>query len=254
MMFTGFYDDSRDATHFVVAGCISNIRGWRHFDKDWNAVLRRAPRIAPPFKTADFWNLQGDFDPAKSRWTEDRRNRKVGHLCGVVRKHIQVGMAFAVRLGDWKRSGIEDEFSSKDSDPFFMCYYMMLQGMVSLLNNIQAPPGSKVSMVYDEQRSGKANRRAEELFQAEIGELSKVWLQGITARTDDNYSELQAADLLAWHNRSILAGRRDARHDAFRKLGGMYVHHAKATIRDIEQFREVLREGGARKRRGQRRD
>lgn len=96
-----YVDDSGtdSGSPVAVAACfVSDVRRWTVFEAEWNAALETAGVRETGFHMADFVAHRPPFD-----WDEEKRNRTMRQLVGIVNHNVLAGMATAVIKADYDR-------------------------------------------------------------------------------------------------------------------------------------------------------
>lgn len=98
-MITAYFDGS--GTHSgsqaaCVAGYISTVEQWKHFEKDWARILGDAG--IDFFHMADYENRQGPYKD----WDDNKRRRVLEKLCITVRLRTRVPIGAGVAIRDYR--------------------------------------------------------------------------------------------------------------------------------------------------------
>jgi hypothetical protein len=212
------FDESGDSFgghYYSMAGLIGTLRQWRSFYPRWRKALLEKPSIAY-FKMSEAarggrkqekWK-PGQFDG----WTRHDINKKVERLTDVVRKS---GMAFMAIVIPMRSFRYEIRLLSGDKDyedPYITCFFQSLRVVAGFMENLESPQ-AKPMLVYDTMQKRSILRVCRDLFEdirsaepddAMFYPVGK-WMPSDYSYADDKKQELglQAADLIAWHARTL---------------------------------------------------
>jgi hypothetical protein len=196
--FLAYFDESGtpDRSHPVltVAGCVSSIKKWTRFESEWNGILRdaelpegtifhmnRFARNLPPF--------DGFAEQAK------RKADLISRLVGCMKRNVNKAFSCSVALRDWER--LNERYCAAESlgHPYAFCGRTCIAQLLKWAKN-------------------KGIRQQDVKFFFEDGATHRGQLEKLL-RANDGIGPLfvskallvpfQAADLLAWKSRKVLA-------------------------------------------------
>jgi hypothetical protein len=98
---TAYFDASGGVEHpvVIVAGYVSTVGKWEHFDYEWRKILGRREFNVPYFHMKEFAHSVGPF--ADWKGNEPRRRRFINALVGVIAKYAKAGFACMIKDSIW---------------------------------------------------------------------------------------------------------------------------------------------------------
>lgn len=192
-LFTAHFDESgtSDKALMTVAGCVSSIKKWVRFESEWNTLLHDAG--LPDGTVFHMQEFAFGRDPYGQCFpTSVEKAKFFSQLVRCIRQNIHKAVSCAIALEDWERINRRYAVSENLGYPYTICGRNCV-GMVMRWANKK---GSPVEIFFED---GAVHR----------GQLKNILEteDGITAEflTKDKMVQFQAADLLAWKNRKVLA-------------------------------------------------
>ena len=214
--FDESYSDNQPRV-FAVAGYLSPISQWTHFENDWRFFLNKFD-IANPFHTTDFMARRGQF----SDWNDEKRERCIQHYTSVIRWRTQ----FRLSIG-FDRAVFEDEMRNFDMGPYGFCVFEWMHeaerhmdryGITGPIAYVFESGSGFGGQIHDAMVWIKRRRQLRERYR--LGSFSFAGKRDVLP--------LQAADIFAWetrahHSRAIQEPPREMRPSTH-KLVSQSVH------------------------------
>jgi hypothetical protein len=115
-VFGAYFDES--GTHqgspvLVVAGYLSTVEQWVHFDHDWSRFLQDFG-IAGFFHMTDFESRWGQYRD----WPDEKRHRCIDRITSILSWRTQFRAAFAVNVQDY-----HELFPGNEVTPYAFCVW-----------------------------------------------------------------------------------------------------------------------------------
>src|SRR5258708_2885259 len=152
----GYFDESyKDSRVYAIGGYIAKDRTWRSVSSQWrNRRLRDAVGC---YHAADCEDGRQDF----KHLSKDQRTQLKTDLIQVVDDHERLGgFGSAVIIEDFHRVRESSQRAKEvlGTDPYFLCFQMLLSGICTDLERQHANPGVSVAFIFEEQKefSGRA--------------------------------------------------------------------------------------------------
>lgn len=193
-----FVDDSGGkghSKHFVLAGLVSDSERWAKFCTEWNHCLAESPRISI-FKMRDAASLSGEF----RHFTEPQRDDRLRRLARIINRHVEFAIWTAIDLDDHEKTWAR--VTKPQSEPYFWCFHTIILGTCFDLWET-CNWRERFEAIFDEQLIfGERARRwfplVSEIMQLAHPEESSLLPNELIFRKDDEFPQIQAADLWAW--------------------------------------------------------
>jgi hypothetical protein len=218
---------------FLLAGYVAPVRVWAKFADAWQAELDQDPKLEA-LHTADAYTFSkqfGEHSLFSRRWgwrNETERDKRLLKLATIIKEHLKpIWNAYDVpdRLGiTWMVS--HDEYAAFKADmakdpkatplelkqikhPYYLSFQYVLGTCLKYKNRTRTRDET-VQIYFD---CGMDNHRRLKLAFAEwlkVVELSDAHLlkqllqREAEFRNDEKHPELQAADMLAYHQRKLV--------------------------------------------------
>jgi hypothetical protein len=197
-MFSAYFDESGtpDRTHTVltVAGCVSSTRKWVRFKTEWTQTLRNA---GLPDGTIFHMNKFARGIPPYQEWYGQPRLKAelFSALVKCTKKHVNKAFSCSVVLRDWERLNQIYCVSESLGFPYPFCgRTCVAQALKWARNKGVAQP--EVEFFFE--RGAKHRGQLEKFLLANDG-------IGPLFPSKTEMVQFQAADLLAWKSRKVLA-------------------------------------------------
>jgi hypothetical protein len=196
MAVRAFIDDSGsggDSPYYVLAGYLGDVPTWERFTEDWQQVLDKVPKIAY-FKMSEAESQTGEFE----QFTHPQRDERVDDLVAVVEKHHLWAACCAISKPDF-----DELIVSRGAGPWRDPYITAFMYLIGIFTSIGARFGFNdiVDFIFDEPEKGQ-KRTVRDIWDQVKGFQPVAGRVGVIEfRDDKDFLPLQAADLLAWHER-----------------------------------------------------
>jgi hypothetical protein len=196
-MMTADLDDSgtHQQSEVAVAACfVSDVRRWAKFETEWRSVLDDSDIAGCGFHMADFVAHQRPFDS----WEQDKRDRTIKSLIGIIKEYALTGMATAVVKRDYDRFVV-----GKLRDKLGHYHYTFaVQGCLAEIERRRAKEWDTQAYAYVFDWMTKGKHEIDNLFDSilahNLGAHLGVEPDGWTYGNRKQQVQLQAADMLAW--------------------------------------------------------
>ena len=188
-MFTAYFDESgtsRDPHALTVAGSISSVRKWLHFERKWREILAR--NGVTVFHMAECARATGEY----KGWSTERRKELIADLTGCMARYVKRGFSVTVHLGDWRAMDQRFELSEKLTSPYVYAGRLCVLAARRWIHDSKVE--AEVRYVFEDGADDK-------------GKLLDVLSQRDNVKPIFESKEvpgLQLADLIAWKNRRIV--------------------------------------------------
>jgi hypothetical protein len=193
-----FVDDSGGkghSKHFVLAGLVSDSGRWRGFCSEWRECLTEQPEI-PLFKMREAATLTGAFH----KFTKQQRDDRLRKLAAIINHHVEFAIWTAIDLdahaNTWSKLG------KPSSEPYFWCLHALVLGTCFDLWE-ECGWRERFEAYFDEQlifgeRARKWLPFISELMRHAHPIESALLPDDLIFCKDDDFPQIQAADLWAW--------------------------------------------------------
>jgi hypothetical protein len=200
-----FVDDSGsggDSRFYVLGGYVASIPEWKSFAVKWQEVLDLQPKL-DYFKMSQAESLKGNF----LGFTVDQRDERLSRFIDVILTHEVREASVAVPYAAFCEV-LEPVLPRTHSSPYYFAFVAMVTALSGFYRHGGAPK-EVVDFIFDIQQGKQA--RMDRLYGSFKGWYPKWQLGRVDYRTDQEYLPLQAADLIAWHNRRFLCSSEGTR-------------------------------------------
>ena len=206
MVLQAYADDSGNdpqASAFILAGYVANIRQWEGFTDAWQKCLDTPPQI-DYFKSNQAYGMKGQFSK-KNGWTEDKRDIKILDLVKIMRSHIPEQFVIGVSYADYERTMLDIPMRNRfvvAANPYFFLFYQFilfvsgydiifgLKEPCTFIFDEQGKIGRQSVAIWDMLKQIANGKRTTHDFTSYLGERPHFG-------DDKWFLPLQAADLLA---------------------------------------------------------
>ncbi len=195
-VFSAHFDESGtpEDPHRVltVAGCVSSVEKWKRFETAWRKIIHDAGLPdGTVFHMNRFARNLPPYDQFKGQ--SKQKAALISSLVQCVKRHINKAFSVTVVLKDWERINQRYHAASSLGYPYPFCGRTCVAEVAKWARKKGNPP---VEFFFE---SGAKHWR-------QLKELLKVDNQ-IRAmdRSKEEMIQFQAADLLAWKNRKVMA-------------------------------------------------
>jgi hypothetical protein len=207
-MFTAYFDDSGTDgnSDIAVAACyISTKRGWDDFVTEWNGVLWEEKFDC--FHMSDFLAPPGQKKEPWCDWDNTNKNRVYGRLAKIINRNKRIGIAVAIpkaaydQVPDWIRAHYGYQhytFAVR------MCLISIREWRDRSLINLPQ------RYIFDfEMGNSEKRKEITKILDVvtmpqnrEVAGMLGLEPQGFSFEHKEVFKPLQAADILAWQQRS----------------------------------------------------
>jgi hypothetical protein len=237
--FAAYFDES--GTHaaspvLVVAGYLSPVEQWSHFEREWRELLDEF-RVANPFHMTDFENRWRQFQG----WDDSARHRCIDRITGILGRRTWFRTAFAVNVADY-----QDVVGGADVSPYGFCVWEWMKEAERWLDRY----GYTAPIDYVFERGSGRGAEIENNFQWMLSrrkDLRKRYrINSYTFADKRDMLPLQAVDVFAyeaWKHlmNVILPEVKRASRKSLQLLLGKARHHAYYHGREhLEKFERDL--------------
>ena len=202
-----FVDDSgrSDPPVFVLAGYIATPETWAKFTARWNALLHAAPAIRY-FKMKEAFALKGEF----ASFTTIERDHKLASLGRVCAELLNAGISVVARHDDW-REVFHGAVSPGLDTPYFLLCHMITIAAVEWQN--RAAIIQPIELNFDQQlgESEAVQKHFATIIARGDATINSRLVGPPNYLNDQEAVPLQAADLLAWHQRRLYSDKANGR-------------------------------------------
>ena len=193
-----FVDDSGGKGHsknFVLAGLVSDSARWYEFCQEWRECLAEEPSI-PIFKMREAATLTGAF----GRFSPQARDLRIKKLAQIINRHVEFAIWTVIDLDSHEKTW--SKLPKPNSEPYFWSLHTIVLGTCFDLWET-CNWREKFEANFDEQLIfGERARRwyplISELVLHQHPEESTILPPHLTFCKDDDFPQIQAADLWAW--------------------------------------------------------
>lgn len=215
-----FVDESGgvDLPHFVIGGMLGSTEMWKAFSDDWQKVLDEVPAI-PPLHMVDIYGRKNGFQVLNKA----ARDARLMRLIDVVACHKPLRFYTFFEVDEFKN--VFRGAFARDSKNLKHPYAVAAVDLVTrLLVNIEkhVPGAGSVELLFDTHQ--QCGPRLERIITRDLYEVVKNvnpkdaeligGVRWIRHHERQNYTPIQAADMLVWNVRRALShpGWSDSEH------------------------------------------
>ena len=200
LMLAAYFDDSgRDGNGpvFVLAGWAASAEKWRSFSNAWQAVLDlEEPRRLSYFKMAEANSRREQF----WGWSEEERDQCVSRLIAVIKEHVSFGIHSLLWWDDYRE--VRAQYPRFSLEPYEIMFASLMIGAAYRAHTAR----ERIEFIFDDQ--GLLGNNAAYAFDIARQHLLPSEAADVIAgypihRSDKEFLPIQAADLYAWHLRSV---------------------------------------------------
>ncbi len=205
MMLQGFIDDSGNdgkSPVFVLAGFMSSVERWEAFSDEWDRVLKPADGFQlEVLKMTDVYRnrVRG---ARYYGWPDDDRDDRLKKLIKVINTHAMHGIISVIPYEPFNRI-IKGKFNPHSLDrPYFLSFFGVMTQLFKVTHSLKID--DKVEFIFDTQDSENKPllmAEYERFISAAPPEVQAMSAGYPNFKRDEDFSPLQAADMLAWHAR-----------------------------------------------------
>jgi hypothetical protein len=234
--------DPRRNDFFTVAGIVANATQWRAFYSKWRSVLRTKPTIRY-FKMTEAHQRTGQF----LGWKRRDISEKVRLLTSVLVENTTCTIISVVPQLQFRRIMLVSSLPDEYTDPYLLGFVRCLRLIAHKMDAL--PAGSRKPLIVcdhlsDRQKEARVVSIFDAIAAAEPGgnwySIGR-WLGDLEFRHDDSEEiALQAADLVAWHYRTVpweLHWRRRPMRLSFKRIGKLPVLGEALRPTDVVEWR-----------------
>lgn len=119
-MFTAYFDVAGAAHRggvMAIAGFVSDVKKWRRFEVEWNAILSR--ESVSRLHTTDFISRQGEFEGWKGQ--SERSGRFISDLIVCIKKHVNKIIGGSIVLADYAAVDKKYQLHEIGGYPYSLC-------------------------------------------------------------------------------------------------------------------------------------
>ncbi len=222
MALVMYVDESEDEdAHFVLAGYLAPADAWGSFIEDWQDVLRESP-------------AQEAFHMVECR--QQGADWKLLKLISIIQQYARAGVCVAVRKDDFDAE-VRGKISKGLDTPYRFLFYRVLTATLAFQKTFGI--NEPVSYIFDEKfhESDIVSSGYADFYNALPEEAQKMIDGRPIHRSDVQAVPLQAADILAWWARRVLAFAQDEKDFV---AANKYLFDGKVPIIMIYHNRERL--------------
>ncbi len=228
-----------------MAGVVASRRQWKSLYSAWRKSLKHGKPIRY-FKMYGSASKTGEF----LGWKRAEITRKVEQLTAVLRENASDHVALVIPMLPFrhvmKRSSLPDEYQ----DPYLLCFLESLRAVNTKMESLGGPQ-RKPLLIYDNQKKF-IKKHCRDLFMRIHAEppdhpmqVLGRWLRKEPEFKDDQKEEIgiQAADLVAWHYRTLPWESRFKKHRRRRfvtQIEGLPLIAKCPDYKEIEEWRWTL--------------
>jgi len=236
VVFYGDESGSHGKGDYVISGYIAHKDTWTEFAKMWNAACHSAtPRRIEYLKMSE-WQHR---DPLKHSgqflgWSDADAEQKIHRILAVLGAFLDGG-----HIGEFTSSiswdiynrCIDGACKQVFSNPYYFNLMQITKRAAQFAKSKDPKFDGKIHFVFDEGNSAQAQASVHFQYMKSFAEDNLGALMGpISFASDKDEPALQAADVIAWHNRRNLAGidtSNDIRQIHFRILEKLTKSYAR---------------------------
>lgn len=184
---------------YALGGYVLPAEAWTAFSDEWEQTLRDGKPIEY-FKMREARSYSEQF----LGWTRDERDKKISDLSWIIPRHHLMGLVCYIEWDEYRQFMANSILPAQFDTPYFFLFYGIIESMLMAGFHFENP--EPTDFVFDEQGKigleamnwyGAFKRRAAAYLQLMLGS-SPIF------RDDKKVLPLQAADMLAWHQRRDL--------------------------------------------------
>lgn len=181
---------------YALGGYVLPAEAWADFSDEWEHTLHSGKPIEY-FKMREARSYSEQF----LGWTRGERDDKISQLSEVIPRHALMGLVCYIEWDEYRQFMANSVLPEQFDTPYFFLFYGIIESM--LLAGFHFGNPESTDFVFDEQGKigleavqwyGAFKSRAAEHLQPMLGS-SPIF------RDDKKVLPLQAADMLAWHQR-----------------------------------------------------
>jgi hypothetical protein len=195
-MLEVYFDDSA-TTDWITAACyVSSEKQWAAFQRDLKLLAEREGFHV--FHMTDLASGWGEF----RGWPNSKRKRVYKGVAALIRRHVQHGFALAFQKSEYDAC-IPEYIKADLGNQYYPVAIDFLLGAFVQWRQ-KCAKNARVRYIFDQNTKGKNIRTEIQKIEANVrkipGEIQRLGMShdGFTERSKRIFSQLQAADLLAW--------------------------------------------------------
>lgn len=184
----------------AVVGFVAGRHQWLRMSRMWNRRLRREG-ITKPFHMREVAN-----EPPYNTWSQCRRDRFLRQMINIARDKTWFAIGATVQVKDYDEV-VPQWLKDSDQHPYFFCVRLFLDALLNLLKtdlDLKLKTKESIACIFD---------RQQEFQDQEIATFNGLKalrdpenrLSSLTFGSREQYVPLQAADLMAYYGRRIVA-------------------------------------------------
>jgi hypothetical protein len=186
----------------AVIGYIAGKSLWLRMSRKWNRHLRRAG-VTKPFHMREFYN-----DPPYNSWTQSKRDRFLRRMVNTARNKTWFTVGATVQVKDYNEV-VPKWLKDDDQHPYFFSFRLLLDAILHLLVTEIDPhlkTKESVACIFDRQEEFR-EQATKTFYGLKALRDPDNRLSSIDFGSRAKYVPLQAADLMAYYGRRIVAHR-----------------------------------------------
>lgn len=214
-MLQAYVDDSGNTSSnsnpaFFLAGYLAPSATWTVISDEWFRLLSELPKIAY-LKASEAESLKCQF--CKENWSTTKRDTKIGKFTSLLQEHRSEIHGLVVSL-QW------DDFINEQSKlldagwveaRLIVPYEILFHGILNMTTNYMMKTLKKrerIEFIFDNQNEiGDIALKSYRIVKKMLPQEQTDLIVDPTFRDEQEVLPLQAADLLAWSTRRLLAER-----------------------------------------------
>lgn len=197
-----FVDESGDGRLFVMAGFVAPAEAWFQFNEAWDTALQNPdPAAVEYLSTREAMRLAGQFNG----WEADDRDRRTDGLADCAAKHADFRIRVAIPQKHYK-AVFAGKLHRELDTPYLMAFFRIMSEMARYQreHGLSEP----VNFIFDQRKSATEARRVRRGWEG-YKKFAPDFVRHLIGtepvfEDDKKVLPLQAADLLAWHERMAL--------------------------------------------------
>lgn len=205
-VFTTYLDASRDegdSNAYVLAGYISDSKGWEVFDSEWQGVLDDY-EVSGPFHMTDFESRRRVFKDWEHN--DPRKVPLLTDLIAVTERHTVGSVGFGVSQSMYDALVPPDVNEHIGGSPYSLVFINLVLNVEALMDNaakFAAGVPDDWQMIYIIARGDPGSGAALSMWMGKGSVATRMETRtvGVFPSRDNNYPSLQAADILAFEGR-----------------------------------------------------